>query len=141
MIKDNRWLLHTLHTSQWILCKVALAYKWDLHTCSSHIYTDDSCITYRSRSNSGSMRRRSSQVLWRVMLIIVSNRIRNCTLSVKTIAECMMHRSELFVSKVRMAERSKALRSGRSLVLQAWVRIPLLTNKFLDRFLKSRVRC
>ena len=26
-----------------------------------------------------------------------------------------------------MAERSKALRSGRSLVLQAWVRIPLLT--------------
>ena len=29
---------------------------------------------------------------------------------------------------VRMAERSKALRSGRSLVLQAWVRIPLLTD-------------
>ena len=29
---------------------------------------------------------------------------------------------------VRMAERSKALRSGRSLVLQAWVRIPLLTT-------------
>ena len=29
-----------------------------------------------------------------------------------------------------MAERSKALRSGRSLVLQAWVRIPLLTNFF-----------
>ena len=29
-----------------------------------------------------------------------------------------------------MAERSKALRSGRSLVLQAWVRIPLLTNVF-----------
>ena len=27
-----------------------------------------------------------------------------------------------------MAERSKALRSGRSLVLQAWVRIPLLTK-------------
>ena len=34
------------------------------------------------------------------------------------------------VSRVRMAERSKALRSGRSLVLQAWVRIPLLTNVF-----------
>ena len=33
--------------------------------------------------------------------------------------------------QVRMAERSKALRSGRSLVLQAWVRIPLLTNPFL----------
>ena len=31
---------------------------------------------------------------------------------------------------VRMAERSKALRSGRSLVLQAWVRIPLLTKRF-----------
>ena len=30
-----------------------------------------------------------------------------------------------------MAERSKALRSGRSLVLQAWVRIPLLTNRFV----------
>ena len=29
-----------------------------------------------------------------------------------------------------MAERSKALRSGRSLVLQAWVRIPLLTITF-----------
>ena len=29
-----------------------------------------------------------------------------------------------------MAERSKALRSGRSLVLQAWVRIPLLTSNF-----------
>ena len=29
-----------------------------------------------------------------------------------------------------MAERSKALRSGRSLVLQAWVRIPLLTKSF-----------
>jgi hypothetical protein len=29
-----------------------------------------------------------------------------------------------------MAERSKALRSGRSLVLQAWVRIPLLTKRF-----------
>ena len=29
-----------------------------------------------------------------------------------------------------MAERSKALRSGRSLVLQAWVRIPLLTDTF-----------
>ena len=29
---------------------------------------------------------------------------------------------------VRMAERSKALRSGRSLILQAWVRIPLLTH-------------
>ena len=33
-------------------------------------------------------------------------------------------------SDVRMAERSKALRSGRSLVLQAWVRIPLLTTFF-----------
>ena len=30
-----------------------------------------------------------------------------------------------------MAEWSKALRSGRSLVLQAWVRIPLLTSSFL----------
>ena len=33
--------------------------------------------------------------------------------------------------QVRMAERSKALRSGRSLVLQAWVRIPLLTYIFI----------
>ena len=36
----------------------------------------------------------------------------------------------VFIRNVRMAERSKALRSGRSLVLQAWVRIPLLTNHF-----------
>ena len=32
--------------------------------------------------------------------------------------------------QVRMAERSKALRSGRSPVLWAWVRIPLLTIIF-----------
>ena len=31
---------------------------------------------------------------------------------------------------VRMAERSKALRSGRSPLLWAWVRIPLLTATF-----------
>ena len=37
---------------------------------------------------------------------------------------------ECHILQVRMAERSKALRSGRSLVLQAWVRIPLLTNFF-----------
>ena len=33
--------------------------------------------------------------------------------------------------QVRMAERSKALRSGRSPLLWAWVRIPLLTKTFL----------
>ena len=32
--------------------------------------------------------------------------------------------------KVRMAERSKALRLGRSRVLPAWVRVPLLTQTF-----------
>ena len=32
---------------------------------------------------------------------------------------------------VRMAERSKALRSGRSPLLWAWVRIPLLTINVL----------
>ena len=32
--------------------------------------------------------------------------------------------------QVRMAERSKALRSGRSPLLWAWVRIPLLTKIF-----------
>ena len=31
---------------------------------------------------------------------------------------------------VRMAERSKALRSGRSPLLWAWVRIPLLTHLY-----------
>ena len=31
-----------------------------------------------------------------------------------------------------MAERSKALRSGRSPLLWAWVRIPLLTNVFVQ---------
>ena len=38
-------------------------------------------------------------------------------------------------SGVRMAERSKALRSGRSPVLWAWVRIPLLTIIFFNSFL------
>ena len=44
-----------------------------------------------------------------------------------------MNRSlnRLPIHRVRMAERSKALRSGRSLVLQAWVRIPLLTYFWL----------
>ena len=37
--------------------------------------------------------------------------------------ECSLH-------SVRMAERSKALRSGRSPLLWAWVRIPLLTRVF-----------
>ena len=35
---------------------------------------------------------------------------------------------------VRMAERSKALRSGRSPLLWAWVRIPLLTRNLLVGF-------
>ena len=35
---------------------------------------------------------------------------------------------------VRMAEWSKALRSGRSPLLWAWVRIPLLTKVFLRMF-------
>ena len=35
---------------------------------------------------------------------------------------------------VRMAERSKALRSGRSPLLWAWVRIPLLTSFFFFVF-------
>ena len=34
------------------------------------------------------------------------------------------------VQEVRMAEWSKALRSGRSPLLWAWVRIPLLTDRF-----------
>ena len=37
---------------------------------------------------------------------------------------------QLNVVWVRMAERSKALRSGRSPLLWAWVRIPLLTTIF-----------
>ena len=40
---------------------------------------------------------------------------------------------------VRMAERSKALRSGRSPLLWAWVRIPLLTNSFGLMFRKKNV--
>ena len=36
----------------------------------------------------------------------------------------------LALAEVRMAERSKALRSGRSPVFRAWVRIPLLTVHF-----------
>ena len=38
--------------------------------------------------------------------------------------------AEVTLQVVRMAERSKALRSGRSPLLWAWVRIPLLTNFF-----------
>ena len=36
------------------------------------------------------------------------------------------------ICQVRMAERSKALRSGRSPLRRAWVQIPLLTNFFYD---------
>ena len=44
--------------------------------------------------------------------------------------------AQLNVVWVRMAERSKALRSGRSPLLWAWVRIPLLTtNLFFVLFL------
>ena len=39
--------------------------------------------------------------------------------------------SVLYSQSVRMAERSKALRSGRSPILWAWVRIPLLTRNVL----------
>ena len=39
--------------------------------------------------------------------------------------------AELKLLIVRMAERSKALRSGRSPVFRAWVQIPLLTTNFL----------
>ena len=38
----------------------------------------------------------------------------------------------LACNQVRMAERSKALRSGRSPLLWAWVRIPLLTTIFFE---------
>ena len=41
-----------------------------------------------------------------------------------------LEHSDWPLHQVRMAERSKALRSGRSRVLPAWVRIPLLTNPF-----------
>ena len=40
-----------------------------------------------------------------------------------------------FFTFVRMAERSKALRSGRSPLLWAWVRIPLLTADFWATFI------
>ena len=39
----------------------------------------------------------------------------------------LFHNSPAIRAVVRMAERSKALRSGRSPLLWAWVRIPLLT--------------
>ena len=38
------------------------------------------------------------------------------------------------IMDVRMAEWSKALRSGRSPLLRAWVRIPLLTNQLFKIF-------
>ena len=40
---------------------------------------------------------------------------------------------------VRMAERSKALRSGRSPLLWAWVRIPLLTSCFGHEFAEATI--
>ena len=43
-----------------------------------------------------------------------------------------------FVMSVRMAERSKALRSGRSPLIRAWVRIPLLTVIQLLTFNNNR---
>ena len=62
------------------------------------------------------------------------NRFTAETAHAPTIQACIQvsHSSQIHASftsyHVRMAERSKALRSGRSLVLQAWVRIPLLTK-------------
>ena len=44
---------------------------------------------------------------------------------------------QCLISSVRMAERSKALRSGRSPLLWAWVRIPLLTKLFACRWIKG----
>ena len=41
-------------------------------------------------------------------------------------------------SPVRMAERSKALRSGRSPVFRAWVQIPLLTRFFYPELIQLR---
>ena len=48
----------------------------------------------------------------------------------KTILFAYLHSVALQLGMVRMAERSKALRSGRSPLLWAWVRIPLLTMHF-----------
>ncbi len=53
----------------------------------------------------------------------------HCMLSVNC---CLFAHVDVLTPCVRMAERSKALRSGRSLVLQARVRIPLLTT-FVNR--------
>ena len=46
----------------------------------------------------------------------------------KIILFAYLHSVALQLGMVRMAERSKALRSGRSPLLRAWVRIPLLTK-------------
>ena len=45
----------------------------------------------------------------------------------------LLHQQE----QVRIAERSKALRSGRSPLLWAWVRIPLLTTNLLGILMKK----
>ena len=45
-------------------------------------------------------------------------------------SKCNKKKKAFITKKVRMAERSKALRSGRSRVLPAWVRVPLLTQTF-----------
>ena len=49
----------------------------------------------------------------------------------KIILFAYLHSVALQLGMVRMAERSKALRSGRSPLLWAWVRIPLLTINVL----------
>ena len=57
----------------------------------------------------------------------------HCMLSVKNVGSlCFFAHVDVFTPCVRMAELSKALRSGRSLVLQARVRITLLTT-FVNR--------
>ena len=62
-------------------------------------------------------------------LEVVCRRSQRCHRFLSTFIELTML-TFLRTQTVRMAEWSKALRSGRSLHLQAWVRIPLLTGLF-----------
>ena len=69
---------------------------------------------------------------WDCFIVLPENqRIINCNNTIPMVKEMNILTSSK--CQVRMAERSKALRSGRSLVFQAWVRIPLLTNEFFHK--------
>ena len=100
----------------------------------NHYTTETGCTLSATRSWRCGINLGAACILWRAQQLYVVYPTVRCDLE-----DCKHSRScnpRIFPQhtpnfvQVRMAERSKALRSGRSLVLQAWVRIPLLTKCF-----------